>query len=163
MQPKYVAQIQDINAINATQPEFSTQTKKVIKPNFQRDEAAPVHHTLTTKPELNMSSSGEIQDKSQNVKKLQEHLHKLSTIGQFERASPSFKMGTKRKYQEVTRRSDVTPLKKSEEKNYYLNPTVSKDANSSLEFCDLLNTRFSTMIQSICTSCNQNRKSNKGK
>ena len=81
---------------------------------------------------------------------LQEDLQKLSTNLQFERASPSFKMGTKRKYQEVTRRSDVTPGKKSEEKNYYLNPTVSKDATSSPKWqCTLCIRIFPTKDETI--------------
>ena len=136
--------------MNATQPAFSTQTKQVITPNVQRYVTAPVQHTLTTEPELNISSSGEFQDESRNGKKLQEHLQKLSTTRQFERASPSFKLSTKRKYQEVPRRSDITPAKKSEEKNYYLNPTVSKDATSSPKWqCNMCARIFSTKDESI--------------
>ena len=114
--PNHFAQIQ---AINAPQPASSTQTKqKAITPNYQTDETAPVQQCLTIEPELNIfqntASVGDIQDKSQYGTDLQEHLQKLST-GQFERATPSFKLGTKRKYQEVTRRSDVTTAKKRDE------------------------------------------------
>ena len=139
-----------IQAMNATQPAFSTQRKQVITPNVQRYVTAPVQHTLTTEPELNISSSGEFQDESRNGKKLQEQLQKLSTTGQFERATPSFKLGTKRKYQEVIRRSDVTPAKKRDEKNYYLNPTVAKDTISSPKWqCTLCVRIFPTKDETI--------------
>ena len=75
-----------IQAINVPQPAFSTQPKEVITQNYQYGTD------------------------------LQEHLQNLSTTRQFGRATTAFKLGTKRKYQEVTRRSDVTPDKKRNEK-----------------------------------------------
>ena len=46
--------------------------------------------------------------------------------------------------------STLTPAKKSEEKNYYLNPTVSKDATSSPKWqCNMCARIFPTKDETI--------------
>ena len=50
----------------------------------------------------------------------------------------------------MIRRSDVTPAKKRDEKNYYLNPTVAKDTISSPKWqCTLCVRIFPTKDETI--------------